>query len=232
LTFAWTDEQRSLQDASLRPKVFEDIRKYNRVPSKQKFTRTMDELVAVIDSDERFQGTKALYEAPLWILLQKDVTVDWCQDQFEKLLSRFSLVQIDPAKNLVLDSLCFEAGKKACFQRCLSISVDRMPVLDRISLLWLLYLQTGNSFSWEIRSLLESYLDTLLDKLYGQYLGLDNYLLFYRMSIERLLSCNLLGDTFRIQMLSKQSEWAILPINQVSSISKEDLVPKYKFVFL
>jgi hypothetical protein len=128
-----------------RLRVFENIRKYVRDPTKVKIGQQVVDLVRLVDSDPEFSGTQDIYLAPIWdFLLARPNYVDTniLVDRFLRAHSLARLTheqaeqlqyEINASDRLALDVL---------YLKCLRICLAGKSVLDRLFAIGLLYRQS------------------------------------------------------------------------------------------
>jgi hypothetical protein len=187
--FAWTDEGKAFRSTGDRPRTFEWIRKSARKPAgRDKRWRGMDALVLAVDQHDLFHGTKALYTANFWELLQeKTLTPSFVEEQINQLLEKNDLVRIDPGTVETLAKLILEYDRVQIFDRCLMLSLRAMDSLSGIELVWLLYLQTEPAHNWPYRAILESIADKQLDDFFRHYFPAPLHLNYYTDTVGILL---------------------------------------------
>jgi len=191
--FALTEEGRSSIEPDERPRTFEWIRKSARKPrGVDRRWRSMRDLVDTVDRDLRFAGTKALYDAEIWGLLQYEtLSPDAVQAQVERLLAANRLTRV-PVERAYADApaLIREFGPVTLFDRSLRLSLSHLNRLVGIELLWLLYLQTEPPRSSSYRIVVEEILDRELDRFFADVLP-DRHLVYYDEAISVLLGARL-----------------------------------------
>lgn len=145
-----------------------------------------------VDRDPRFAGTKALYDAEIWGLLQYEALApDAVQTQVERLLAANRLTRV-PVERAYTDAPASirEFGPVTLFDRSLRLSLVRLDRLAGIELLWLLYLQTEPPRSASYRIVVEEILDRELDHFFADALP-DRHLVYYDEAISVLLGTRL-----------------------------------------
>jgi hypothetical protein len=226
LQFAWTKEQRETGDGSERPRVFDHIRKSARVPSNRGNCRSLDEIMQAVEEDERFAGAKAIYEAQLWDLFKTEaLDVEQSIERLALLFTRHGLRQIDPTALPFAESR-LKIGEVKFFVRCTIFSTYQLPVMDAIAILWLLYLQSWHAENWEIRNLLESWLDHHLDKFFFAYLTHQDSQKFYLLATQAMKRARLTASERQagsLHYVGKRSAWGILQDWPWSEMTAEDL---------
>lgn len=224
LEFAWTKEQRETKKGSERPQVFENIRKSANRPSGGKNGKDITEIVKAIDTDPRFKGSKALYEAELWDLFKSEfLDAEHLSERFDRYLAKFNLVQVNPSIVPPFVKLQMELGKVKFFERCLALSTSGIHAVHGIAILWMLYVQTWQASNWEIRQSLEYWLDHHLDRFFQTYLTDQKPLKFYVLAIHAMKNTRLAEErTECLQSIGQRSEWAILPNWDWDKLNEEE----------
>lgn len=183
--FAWTEKGRSSFSLAQRPRTFEWIRKEARKPAgNDPRWRGMDELVVAVDQHPLFKGSKFLYEAELWSMLQETVvTSEVVEARINHLFKIYDLIRVPH------DQLTDDLGRLTeTYDKCLSLSIEHMAPWSRIELVWCLFLQNAPTHNWRIRSLLESTADSLLDHF---FLACPDGRDFYSNAIDALINTKL-----------------------------------------
>lgn len=229
--FAWTEEGMKSRDESHpadRPRTFEWIRKTARKPRGRDFRwRDMAELVEVVGEHPWFKGTRELYEADLWDLLQETTpTPDATQIRLERLLAAHGLVRL-PAERALANggALVMEFGLPSLFGRCLKICLQHIDCLSGIALAWLLFLQLEPAHNARIRAMVESIAGELLDHFFFDYFP-DNHFEYYTDAIGTLLQTRLDLSSRGLNgygSLETIGTWPIVPGPAVGKLSKQDL---------
>lgn len=186
--FAWTDEGCKSRSSDYRPRIFEWMRKSARKPAgRDKRWRSMPELVVAVEQHPLFKGAQALYEAEIWDLLQETApTLEVVQNRIDRLLQANRLARVPPAKlSAEKDVLLNKFGGEQLFELCLQLSLRESGHFSGIALVWSLYQQTEPAHSWQIRAVLESIADQLLDEFFAYYLP-DQHLVFYTNAVRVL----------------------------------------------
>jgi hypothetical protein len=223
LEFAWAKKSGETCDPSERPQVFENIRKLGFKPAGGENRKSITEIVLAIEGNERFTGSRAIYEAELWDLFQNEspIAEHWTE-QFENYLTRNSLIQISPFEGH-LSGLSLKVGTIKFFERCLALSLRDMDLIDRVTLLWMLFQQTQAARTWEIRSLLESKLDQDLERFFHIYLAKQDPQEFYFLATRAMFNIRLVSKRpSYLQYVGKRSEWFILPCGKLNSLTEDD----------
>lgn len=171
-----------------RPRIFEWMRKSARKPTgRDKRWRSMSELVVAVEQHPLFKGAQALYEAEIWDLLQETApTLEVVQKRIDRLLQANGLARVPLAKlSAEPDLLINKFGREQLFELCLQLSLCEIGHFSGIALVWSLYQQTEPAHSWQIRAVLVSIADQLLDEFFFYYLP-DQNLVFYTNSVRVL----------------------------------------------
>lgn len=183
--FAWTDDGCKSRSSDYRPRIFEWMRKTARKPAgRDKRWRSMSELVVAVEQHPGFKGTQALYEAEIWDLFQETApTPEVVQNRIDRLLQdngleRVPLAKLSAEPNLLINKF----GREQLFDLCLQLSLREIGHFSGIALIWSLYQQTEHAHNWQIRAVLESIADQLLDEFFAYYLPGQN-LVFYTNAV-------------------------------------------------
>jgi hypothetical protein len=215
--FALTEEGRSSIEPDERPRTFEWIRKAARKPrGLDRRWRSMRDLVDTVDRDPRFAGTKALYDAEIWSLLQYEALApDAVQTQVERLLAANQLMRV-PVERAFADApaLIREFGPVTLFDRSLRLSLGRLDRLAGIELLWLLYLQTEPPRSSSYRVVIEEIIDRELDHFFADALP-DQHLVYYDEAISVLLGARLYLSSRKgagYGFMETLGTWPVVPV--------------------
>jgi hypothetical protein len=229
--FAWTENGQGDKSTDERPRTFEWLRKKARKPRgiKNKW-RTMDNLVATVNQDKRFYGTKDLYYSDLWKLLQKNThCLKEVQLQFDELINKYKLIRVDSDSYQVLTNLCIKYGKQSVFDRCLRISLRQMNSISAICLVWIIGLMARSPQTNYIREIAELTLDKRLDDFFGVYFnGEKLHLQYYTDAIEVFLNSkieSISNGTVGYGYVEVKNEWIILPHQVIDNLSEEVLYP-------
>lgn len=228
--FAWTEQGCKSRSNDHRPRTFEWIRKSSRKPAgRDARWRGMSELVRAVDL--QFEGTKELYDAVIWELLQETLpSLDVVQNRIEYLfkenrLERVPFEELSPTGA----SLLVKIDRVLLFERCLQLSLRKMDRFSRIALVWSLYQQTEPVHNWAIRALLESIADKMLDHFFSDYLS-DRHLVFYSDAIDVLtrtrmdLSARAMGG---YGFLDSLTTWPVVPKSLVGKLTEDHLSPVF-----
>lgn len=226
--FAWTDEGIPSRSIDHRPRMFEWIRKVARKPAGQDPRwRDMNSLVTVVDQHPLFYGTRALYQAEFWDVLQEQTsTPSLVQKRVDQLLQAYGLVRINPHNVAEISKLIEKYGREQFFDRSLMLSLKRMDSLSAMALVWLLYLQTEPAHNWRFREILESIADKQLDHFFNHYFSLDFHLTYYTDAIHTLQHIRLdmsERPLYGYGYIETIGTWPILPNELINSISAEQL---------
>jgi hypothetical protein len=191
--FAWRDEFKGTGTFDTRPRTFERIRRNCRKPQGRDVRwRGMNELVVAVDANQEFRGTRALYDALIWDLLQdRAPKPNAIQMQIDHILTANRLVRV-PADTISIahNGVLCEFNLPSLFDRCLHVSLNRLDRFTKIALTWLLYVQLEPPHNAGIRALVEERIDKLLDHFFEDYLP-DDHLEFYSDAIGVLLQTRL-----------------------------------------
>lgn len=226
--FAWTEEGRKSRSTDQRPRTFEWIRKSARKPAgRDKRWRGMSELVVAVDA--QLEGTKALYDAEIWDLLQETApTLDVVQGRIDRLLQEHKLERVSPGDLSPTGAILLaKFGRVPLFDRCLQISLREMDRFSAIALVWSLYQQTEPPHNWEFRALLESIADKMLDIFFADYLP-DRHLMSYTDAVDVLIRTRM---DFTPQItggygfLGSETTLPIIPQALVGKLTENDLSP-------
>lgn len=226
--FAWTEEGSKSRSTDQRPRTFEWIRKAARKPAgRDKRWRGMSELVVAVDV--QLEGTKALYDAEIWDLLQETApTLDIVQDRIDRLLQENRLERVSPGALSPTGAILFaKFGRVPLFDRCLQISLREMDRFSALALVWSLYQQTEPPHNWDIRALLESIADKMLDNFFADYLP-DQHLMFYTNAIDVLIRTRMDLTSRRMGgygFLDRLTTWPVVPQALVGKLTENDLSP-------
>lgn len=190
--FAWADADQP-RTTDTRPRIFEWIRKKSRAPEgRDQRWRSMLELVAAVDRHPEFQGTKIVFEAEMWDLLQEaNPAADVVQSRIDRILASNKLVRL-PMDKIGLDgnSLVIKLGERLFYHGCLRLTLSRINRFEQIALCWLLYLQTESPHHAIMREVLLEMLDGLLDIFCCEFFR-SSYDLYYERSLDALLATKL-----------------------------------------
>ncbi len=219
--FSWTDECVHLRTSDDRPRMFESIRKAARAPAgRDRRWRGMDELVEAVDRHELFHGTKALYEAEIWDLFQnQNPTIMTVLNRVRHLLKSHGLKQVE-VHRLTKDvyDLYLKLGPECFYDRCLQTSLRQLDFLNRLALIWLLYVENEAVHNWPIRVVLQSHADRLLDLFFDRFLPEDSFEC-YGHSIRALLGTRInLEDSTTFGALESYGKCPVLPAELVKLI--------------
>lgn len=226
--FAWTDEGCKSRASDYRPRIFECIRKSARKPAgRDKRWRSMSELVVAVEQHPRFKGTQALYEAEIWDLFQETApTPDIVQNRIERLLQANRLERVPLAKlSAKPDLLIKQFGREQLFDLCLQLSLRESGHLSGIALVWSLYQQTEHAHNWQIRAVLESIADQLLDEFFYYYLP-DQNLVFYTNAVRVLLQTRIDFSSQKhggYASLETLATWPVIPQALVGKLTEHHL---------
>lgn len=226
--FAWTDEGIPSRSIDHRPRMFEWIRKVARKPAGQDPRwRDMNSLVTAVDQHPLFYGTRALYQAEFWDIIQEQTsTPSLVQKRVDQLLQAYGLVRVNPHNVAEITKLIEKYGREQFFDRCLMLSLRRMDSLPAMALVWLLYLQTEPAHNWRFREILESIADKQLDHFFYHYFSLDLHLTYYTDAIHTLQHLRLdmsERPPYGFGYIETIGTWPILPDELINSISAEQL---------
>ncbi|KXB32577.1 hypothetical protein AT959_02540 [Dechloromonas denitrificans] len=227
MEFAWAHKDKDTELTVNRPRTFEWIRKKARKPAGRDMRwRSMDALVEAVDRHPDFKGTRALYNAQLWALLQESsVSPELVQQRIDQLLVVHNLVQQNPITIPGMSELIAEYGLGPVFDRCLRLSMGKMSRVSGIALAWSAYLQAEPSHSREVRAVLEAILDNRLDDFFRIYLPHDNFS-SYTKAIKVLLQTRLNLSNANIVGYGHTEvvgRWPIIPESFVNGISERDI---------
>ena len=182
----------------------------------------MKELVEAVDQHPLFTGTKALYEAELWDLLQqKSIKPQAVEKRINELMHANGLVRrnLDAAGNLV--KLINKYGHGPVFDRCFRLSLRKLKGLSPLTLIWLTYLQTESAHNWPIREIVEKIADKRLDDFFARHFPSTTHISYYEDAIAALQHSRLdMSDPShdRYGYLEVEVTWPIIPIELVDSI--------------
>lgn len=227
IEFAYTEKGLKDIDSVARPRTFEGICKFGRKPTRRdERWRCMSELVDAVEQDSRFSGTKSLYEAALWDLLQETtVKPAVLLERIKRLLETHQLLRCDPWRNPCVAKLVDTHGIGPIFDRCLRLSLSGIDRFSRIALVWSLHQGTEPAQSYHLREVVERIADELLDNFFADFLP-DQHLVLYTDAVNALLQTRINLDVDRMVgygYLEILGTWPILPRELSSSISEEHL---------
>lgn len=229
MEFAWTEDaiQSGLRRSAERPRTFEWIRKAARAPrGDDPRWRGVAELVSAVDEHPWLGGTRRLYEAEIWDLLQREsLAPQFVQDRVDSILSTHGLARL-PAERITSDggALVHELGLPSIFNRCLHLSFSRMDRFARIVLAWLLFVQTEPAQNAHIRVVIEETVDNLLDQFFADFL-VDKHLDYYDEAIGVLLRTRLDLSAHGISgygNIETIGAWPVVPSELVGKLSRKN----------
>lgn len=238
--FAWTESGKDAMqqpplteneiDTTHRPRIFEWLRKTGKKPAGRDLRwRNMEQIVDAVDI--AFNGTRYLYHAKLWDLLQVErVSPASIKTEVEELLKESNLVRFNHIHSRVLDGLVDKYGFAPVFDRCLRLSLRSMSQLSAIELVWYLYMLAEPID--EIRKVIEKIADTKLEKFFASYYPDTKALQYsqdsiHQLRISRLDLGKMLGQYDALEMLARQ---IILPKELTHSITEEHLFHKIESI--
>lgn len=230
MEFAWTEDaiQSGLRRSAERPRIFERIGKVARVPrGDDSRWRGMAELVLAVDEHPLLKGTRKLYEAEIWDLLQREsLAPRLVQDRVGSILATYGLVRL-PAEKIVADghALVQDFGLPSVFDRCLRLSFRRMDRYARIALAWLLFVQAEPARNVHVRIAIEETVDHLIDHFFAD-LTPDEHLVYYDEAIGVLFRTRLDLSGSSISgygYLETNGVWPVVPSELLGKLSWKDL---------
>jgi len=233
--FAWREDWRHERSNDCRPRMFEWLRKRAREPAgRDPRWRSMSELVGAVEGYPGLSGTRALYEADVWNLMQRDTYhPDELLKYVENLLAENSLVQMPVSR--VLDPerpLPSDYDDAAVYDRCLTLSLRRMNRYDGLALIWALYLLTEPAHNWMFRAKLESRADEMLDRFFADYLG-DDHLMYYSKAIQSLLAARIDLKARRFGgygYIETVGQWVVVPADMVGKVNENHLMSAMEII--
>lgn len=190
----------------------------------------MEELVGAVELDPQFSGTKSLYEAEIWTLVQeKSPTPDTVQERIDRLLEANRLVQIPIEKALAnIGPNLGYLDPPSIFDRCLRLSLRKMDEFSRIALVWSLYLLTEPAHNAPFRAKVLSIADDLLDHFFARHLPGSHYG-YYRDAINALLQVHLDLSVRAISgygSIETMGKWPVIPEDLCGKLTEVQLIPE------
>lgn len=183
-------------------------------------------MVSAVDEHPWLGGTRRLYEAEIWDLLQREsLAPQFVQDRVDSILSTHGLARL-PAERITSDggALVHELGLPSIFNRCLHLSFSRMDRFARIVLAWLLFVQTEPAQNAHIRVVIEETVDNLLDQFFADFL-VDKHLDYYDEAIGVLLRTRLDLSAHGISgygNIETIGAWPVVPSELVGKLSRKN----------
>lgn len=188
----------------------------------------MLELVVAVEQRPLFEGTQALYEADIWDLLQETApTLEIVQSRIDRLLQANRLVRVPPTKLSAEKDLLLVFDSESLFNRCLELSLREIDRFSRIALVWSLYQQTEPAHNWQIRAVLESIADDLLDDFFAYYIP-DWHLDFYTDAVRILQQTRMdlsAQEYSGYGSLNTMGTWPVIPQELVGKLTESHLRP-------
>lgn len=228
--FAWSESAQGLRDTSERPRMFEAIGSAAREPKGLDTRwRGMRDLVDAVGQHPQFAGTQALYEAGFWELFQESSpTPRATQARIDQLLKVHRLVRVPMDDALATGVLIQAHGLPSLYRRCVELSMRQMDRFSRITLAWLLYLQTEPAHSQRFRAEMEAIVDTLLDHFFADFLPEEHWL-YYDEAIDALFHTRLDLSSQAISgygYLETLGTWPVVPQDLVGTLTERHLLPE------
>lgn len=225
--FAWREAAFQSRTNADRPRTFEWIRKRARKPlGLDSRWRSMKELVIAVDQHPSFADTRSLYEAELWDLLQETtVKPGVLYERIDRLLRANQLEIINPYKKPVFVRMIDRHGFGPVYDRCLRLSLREMDAMSGIALVWSLHQQAEPAHNWQIRAVIETIADALLDGFFFRCLP-EKHLTYYTDAIAALLQVRLdlsVQHVVGYGHLETVGTWPILPLGVIDRISEQSL---------
>lgn len=230
MEFAWTEHaiQSGLQRSAERPRTFEWIRKVARTPrGNDPRWRGMTELVAAVNEHPWLTGTRRLYEAEIWDLLQREgPTPQFVQNRVDSILDAHGLIR-RPAEEVASEGsvLVKEFGLPSVFDRCLQLSLHRIDRYSQVALAWLLFVQVEPSRNAHVRVAIEETVDHLLDHFFADFTP-NEHLAHYDEAIGVLFRTRLDLSGNGISgygYLEADGVWPVVPSELLGKLSRKDL---------
>jgi hypothetical protein len=209
----WTSgAPKKKETPDLRKRIFEYAKKRGTTP------RLMTKYLDAFDRDPALKQTRALYDAAIWhLLMDKNPVAEYVDGLVERLFTTYNLKRVDPIELDGAMELHDKIGHPELYQRCLKLALEDVDPIDKLALVWCLYLQTDDGVNWAIRERLLKTVDALLDVFFNHFYGYEEYLRFYTFAVRALQESHLkLGSRDR-SFGNRQSSnsWIILPISSI-----------------
>lgn len=228
--FAWREEEIGSRSNESRPRIFEWIRKKARKPKGlDKRWRNMTELVAAVDEDPKFNGTRELYESVIWDMFQETTqTPEVIQQRLTHLLHENRLVQVDPSIISAPEKdLLQKYGETGLFDRCLELTLRYLDAHIGIALLWSLYALSEPTHCWPIRERIEAIADRLINLFFLNYFTeYGKAMTYYGFAVVALQQTKLDLSARPLTgygYLQDRAHWPVLPKEFVGNITEDDL---------
>jgi hypothetical protein len=208
------------------PRVFEKIEKHSRVPPKYSYFRTMPALVRAVEQHPKFIGTAAIYESPLWSLMQNvSLKPEDLEGEINRLLTESKLVRIHPLKAFANANQWVHGHQpSAIADRCLRLTARTIDTPAALALTWCLYAESEPAFNHDFRSMYEVIADELFNEFFSLFFGQNSTQYVRAMaklrSVRMDLSDRITGSYGRLEEIGR---WPILPERYVGALTENQL---------
>ncbi|WP_166485676.1 hypothetical protein [Rhodoferax ferrireducens] len=170
-----------------RPRLFEEIRKKNRIPSRGNHWRKPSDIVARVANHPGLESTIRLYEADFWrVIKELPTTLSQANKMVQVFLTKHQLERITwhDAKQAITTMSGERPDEHSCFSHCLKTSFQKLVVLDRLTGLVLLNRQADMSGNLEMTEILRSHLDESLELFFSPRFGWQEAMDYYQLALE------------------------------------------------
>lgn len=224
--FAWREGEYENRLPGERPKTFERIMRNSREPQgRDPRWRSFVELLDAVEQHPDYRGTKRIYTAGIWRRMQEQtIRPSALQRNIASLLSENDLVRVKPINAFVEQgSVWIRNDPVAVLNRCLQLSIQYIDHLSALELVWCLYVEAELVSNHDVRAMLLSLADSLLDKFFS-WATPDHYLHNYRSALRSLHEAKLDFSDSEYPTSSNLEvvcRWPILPRELVGQITWE-----------
>lgn len=226
--FAWTDIARAEGMKEPRPRAFERMRTLARQPRRGLHWQGMREIVVAVDQNPKLKGAQALYDAEIWNLFkEKSPLIRQVDARVKKLLDTHALERVNPLNYQETTDIILKWGRLTVFERSLNLSLHHLSFINRIELAWSLYQQAEDGINWEIRALLLSKVDALLDMFCMRMFPSNRGREIYMLAVNALKDshADLSADSALVRNREFSNSWMILPKGIAPHLIEERLKP-------
>jgi hypothetical protein len=188
-----------------RPRTFERIATLQTLPRATTFKRGMDEMLDLMNADERFQGIKDIFYSNIWVLLRDEfVLAEKNIAAVTELMNKYGLVESRIA-DVYKPRQRSSHGPLAqtVYRNLLNDAVKLMTVTDSICFLWHIHLRQIflQDRDYIVLRRLEPMLDSFFNNNFGHYSDI------FRVSAARALSVSRLHFTEPSQEHECRDNW-------------------------
>lgn len=172
-------------DSAVRPRLFENIRKNNTIPSRGKHWRRPQDIVARVGGYPGLELTLPLYESDFWgVIKEMPPTLFLLNQRVEGFLAKHQLCRLHWEDAIAIIVGSENIDERSCFSRCLKIAFEQLDDLDRLTGLVLLNRQADISGNLEMTEILRSNLDVSLDLFFSARFDWHEAMHYYQLVLE------------------------------------------------